>query len=504
MAESSDAVAPDSLDSSINYAALYQRIKDNVMNNTNSGETNSIIEDTFDRFLSKHDQDAQMFLISLSENYWRDDEGMMPEQELKLKAKIDSIVIDNAHKIYKLPSEPQLEKSFFLKKIFEQSNTENNQEVVSHFMDHLDSYRRRDSDIYNGYEYTLNVLATMYPFMSSKYKERTRNSVKDFFTSNKLRSSSPLLLKRLDALDEDFKSTVESIVEISLDNFGLDSRKTLSAWNQTLTKEYLKEEPYEKTKKENLPFQALWTIARLEEYQPGSVKDLNKIYGITCFFRYSPEMLIEQHKNIGKNQHDYVMIIAGIADHNSAFYSPMDIYGVSTRATAQVYEQATANNLKTIVVEGGDQKEILGRLNRTVRVHGQSSMGLVNMHGTNNSMIIGYGNGGQNISIHDLFQQSPIDKMIGRYKKQAPISQLAARKLFKPRSYLVLNSCSTGAPRAIGDRISEFNLHVLAPKAPKRIKKIEIKELDGGGLPIPTVEYLEDGVGNYFPAQNLQ
>jgi hypothetical protein len=173
-------------------------------------------------------------------------------------------------------------------------------------------------------------------------------------------------------------------------------------------------------------------MLELEQRHPGSVISLNKIFGITNFFRYRPEDLLRQYQLAQKAQSEqktnikgYVLFQTAAADYNDAFDNPV------TYQMRQEMDQYLQAGYLPIFMEMNSTLSYLRTTKKTTDTFGPADIIIINGHGTHK---------GIQFNRHDL---RDAEFNIKEYLKY---NNTSFQHSIKENGHLVLNSCSTGDP----------------------------------------------------------
>ncbi len=183
--------------------------------------------------------------------------------------------------------------------------------------------------------------------------------------------------------------------------------------------------------------QNIFTIHGIESEHPGISRILRDNFGIENFGRYSPEMLISQYEGFEDTEHPYGIILFPKDDHNGAFYRDRRILDNMWR---QLHDKF---NVRILEAKSKiDIAKLLLRLNSRYGKYHKISFAIVGGHGTKKNIQFGPPDSPRNfLDIKDLASRG--------VKRTAVV-------FFEPNPTIILNSCSTGADDAIGQKMSEL------------------------------------------------
>jgi len=238
----------------------------------------------------------------------------------------------------------------------------------------------------------------------------------------------------------------EALLREAIEKYGLDYYKLHDAW-------------WSHRHSSGFPEPSIFTnivrIHEIEAQKEGTAQLLFKEYGIRNFERYPAELLLAQAEAHKDGTKPYGIILNPENDWNGAFSNDSQIWAV-------INSQLKHYGYFLRVVESESKQEIARRLISLDKWYGKShkiSFAFIGGHGTENSIKFGGEAPRNSISIDDL---------AGHGVKKT-------NKFFELNPTIVLVSCSTGAERGIGQKLSEMlNAKVIAPKAPTALRRANV------------------------------
>lgn len=216
-------------------------------------------------------------------------------------------------------------------------------------------------------------------------------------------------------------------------------------------------------------------ITQLEHTRPGACELLYKEFGIADFGRYPTQLLETQCEEAGSSNKPYGVVLFPRNDWNGAFYG-------DNLALNELFEELHGEfGLRVVECEGKmDVARALIDLNRRYNPADGSghkiSLAIIGGHGTENSIRFGGDD-----DRHALFTEDLQGRGVQR-----------TSEFFKDNPTFILVSCSTGADKGIGQKLSEImGAKVIAPKVPTSISKYQVGKRKGGKFRF-NAEYTKD------------
>lgn len=202
-------------------------------------------------------------------------------------------------------------------------------------------------------------------------------------------------------------------------------------------------------------------ISALEAKEPGIAKFLYQTFGIRNFERYPEEALLALSKEYENLEKPYGVLINPTNDYNGAFS------GQSWKCQ-HLFDQLQEQGYALRIMEAEGKLELAKRLVRLDRHYGPTnkiSFAIIGGHGTEDSIQFGG---------EDRMNKLYTSDLAGSGAKKAP-------RFFEETPTIVLVSCSTGADRGIGQKLSEvMNAKVIAPDIPSNIEEIKVRRGSSG------------------------
>lgn len=205
-------------------------------------------------------------------------------------------------------------------------------------------------------------------------------------------------------------------------------------------------------------------IRELEKVRPGCVRFLYNKFGICDFERYPNAILLDMVENYSNKEKPYGMIIYPRNDWNGAFRHNDEVF-------RKLHEQLGGEFLLR-VAECENKTDIAKMLVKLDKLYNSAdgsgnkiSLLILGGHGERNSIKFG----GQDAK-HSLYTEDLAGKGVQK-----------TGKFFAENPTIILNSCSTGAEKGIGQELSQrFGAKVIAPKVPTNLSAIHaIKNNEG-------------------------
>lgn len=210
----------------------------------------------------------------------------------------------------------------------------------------------------------------------------------------------------------------------------------------------------------------LGRLREIEKIESGASQFLYKEFGICDFGRYPLEVLVDMVRNYNNKEKPYGLVIFPRDDHNGAFYGGLDSF-------KNLYGQLNGEFLLRIV-ECENKTDIARSLLKLDKLYssdddsGQKiSLLILGGHGEKNS--IEFGGKDKKHKLH-------IDDLAGSGVRKT-------NKFFIENPTFILNSCSTGVQKGIGQELSEiFKAKVIAPKIPVPLPKLKAIKNENGNF----------------------
>ncbi|MBI3420593.1 MAG: hypothetical protein HY006_00870 [Candidatus Sungbacteria bacterium] len=189
-----------------------------------------------------------------------------------------------------------------------------------------------------------------------------------------------------------------------------------------------------------------------------AVKYLNENFGIYDFARYPESLLIRQYEAEHRTDEialPYGLVINARDDHNGGLY---DDYWLFKDLRNKLEKRDQPWLLRVIEVD--NKREMGRRALQFLKKYGPAKFGILGGHGTAKTIRLGRWEGAHVLHMDDL---------IGRG------IQRGAKMLFEEHAPIVLNSCNTGTPEGIGQKMFETSgLTFIGPDKPTSLRSIEI------------------------------
>lgn len=206
------------------------------------------------------------------------------------------------------------------------------------------------------------------------------------------------------------------------------------------------------------------SIGMLEKENPGICSFLYREFGIADFGRYPVELLLSQYREVDKLENPYGVVIFPRDDHNGAFYN--DAF-----ALLEFYKKLQGEfSLRVFECDGkiGVARALL-KCSKKYNPPGEKghkiSLAIIGGHGSRDSIRFGVGRDRDFLFIDDLMGKG-VQK---------------TSEFFEANPTIILVSCSTGADKGIGQKLSEvMGAKVIAPKTPTNISEIQVGKRRGG------------------------
>ncbi len=206
------------------------------------------------------------------------------------------------------------------------------------------------------------------------------------------------------------------------------------------------------------------SIIELEHLQSGTCELLYRDFGIADFGRYPIQLLSAQYEEADNISNPYGVVIFPRNDWNGAFYQ-------NRFELNQLYEKLQGGfNLRVMECEGKiDVARALIEFNKRYNpLDGNGhkiSLAIIGGHGTQDSIRFGGDD-----ERHALFTQDFQGRGVQR-----------TSEFFEENPTFILVSCSTGADKGIGQKLSEvMGAKVIAPKVPTSIAEYQVGKRPGG------------------------
>ncbi len=232
----------------------------------------------------------------------------------------------------------------------------------------------------------------------------------------------------------------------------------------------------------------LKTINELEKTEPGAAKTLFENDGIAVFGRYPIELLRKQYQDRNKTDKPYGIILNAYHDWNASFFHQSE--EKLTQETREddassitpeigelrdhgLYKHITeqlADTYRVYFLEAGGKTDIARRLltlQKRDPIH-KIDFALIGAHGNEDLMCFGNDTKPNSyVTITDLVRP--------RIKR--------AKDFFAKGAPIVLASCKTGLPKAIGQQLSkELGLQIIAPDSNTSLENLDITLMSSGGV----------------------
>ena len=233
----------------------------------------------------------------------------------------------------------------------------------------------------------------------------------------------------------------------------------------------------------------LTAITKLENVRPGASEFLYREFGIADFGRYPTQLLNAQYEEADSLDKPYGVILFPRNDRNGAFYD-------NNFAFNELFERLQGEfGLRVVECEGKmDVARALIALNKKYNPadgNGHKiSLAIIGGHGTENSIRFGGGD-----ERHALFTPDLMGRGVQR-----------TSEFFEGNPTFILVSCSTGADKGIGQKLSEvMGAKVIAPKVPTSIDEYQVGKRRGGKFRFNARyfdDYKEGGVKRVYVGGN--
>lgn len=265
-----------------------------------------------------------------------------------------------------------------------------------------------------------------------------------------------------------FQKEGEDQIQAFLERHGLRFEDIYPAWNLSTTtrggKTFLPKDeavlPFSEAVEANLS-----RIQMVDRENLGACKWLREEWGIKDFGRYPADMLKMQYERRDDTSRPYGVLIMPRSDWNGAFYFNRFLFKDLLKDVQGDF------NLRVAECEGKVKLiRLLRKFNEKYHTKdgkGQKiSLMVLGGHGTENTITFGRG-----------YKKSDILKIddLERGLSNEP------REYFEESPTFILASCSTGADKGIGQKLSaKFGAKVFAPEKPDGVEKISAGRTKGG------------------------
>lgn len=285
------------------------------------------------------------------------------------------------------------------------------------------------------------------------------------------------------------RDVAQKAIEAEIASCGLNPKQIVSAWIESYWKSWLNGgETTINGFPGGLPAimeRNLYTLKRLAYYDKTSPKRLNKDFGITCFGRYDPDMLINQLQTADDTASPYCTILITQNDWNGAAYYDAQIYAQLATSLAR-----TPRPVLTRVFEGDRWKGLLRRLafaNEKYNSSGRNHIagGIVVAHSD-----------GYKLEFRGFYSHN--DRPTVEILDINTVRALTT--FFRPGASIVLRSCLTGVQGGIAQELSELGLEVFGTREIAGLQSIKVK-VDKRGHPHLFPTYYQAGRVRYFCGQ---
>lgn len=238
----------------------------------------------------------------------------------------------------------------------------------------------------------------------------------------------------------------EPLLREIIEKYGLDYEKMHDAWWSHQHSSGFPEPSI---------FKNIVHIHEIEAKKMGAARLLFKEYGIRNFERYPTRLLVAQAEAHKDDTKPYGIILNPENDWNGAFSNDYQTWG-------HLHLQLEECGYALRVIECESKQEIARRLISLDRWYGKNhkiSFAFVGGHGTEDTIRFG-GLKERNTLFTEDFAGRGVRK---------------TNKFFEPKPTIILVSCSTGAEKGIGQKLSEtLGAKVIAPKVPTNLRHADV------------------------------
>ncbi|MES2088111.1 MAG: hypothetical protein V4467_03945 [Patescibacteria group bacterium] len=213
-------------------------------------------------------------------------------------------------------------------------------------------------------------------------------------------------------------------------------------------------------------YRNLDVIREVEAKNPGTCRFLYDEFNIADFGRYPAELLLDQRREFDSQKNPYGVIIYPRNDHNGAFYQDaLTIKAFYADLKGEFSLRVAECEGKIDVVRALQKFD--GLYNPTDGSGHKISLLILGGHGTENS--IQFGGGGKKHTLYTEDLSRKVSTKAGGYLDENPT--------------IILDSCSTGADKGIGQELSrKFGAKVVAPKTPTGLRSLHASQSSGGSF----------------------
>lgn len=298
---------------------------------------------------------------------------------------------------------------------------------------------------------------------------------------------------------EDCAEEVRVVIENFINRFGLNGNEVFQRWIDSCSRAWfeIKDEngiPHTISQFAEIVKDNLETMLEIEKRREGAIKALNRRFGINCFGRYNPGILIEQFDDMANTKKRYVAAFYPANDHNGAFYLQRGILsGLS--------ERLGARGIALRISECRDKLQIYHRLHNFNGYYGNEGKNkilgaVIAGHGTSDSIQFGPWRTRETLALDDFPESAKkssdritsFDLFSFEADDRADRAHKTVADYFIENPSVVLISCSTGKKGGIGQVMSkQYGAAVVSPTVPTNLKEIYVDDRDDGGIQMRAV-----------------